>query len=177
MLVIGCVLFLTIPAMAQKFAYVQSQRVLAEYQEYVDVMNKLDEIRNGYDAEYQKLLKEYNDLLEEIDSQSLLLSPEKKQEKMRVAQDKAMAIEKFKYDKFNPEGGEFYKKQAEFTKPLIEKINALIKKIGDDEGYDLIFDASSGALVHAMDKYDISQRIIDELNKGIDKSATKDKNR
>lgn len=165
------ILAIAAPVMAQKFAYVQSQRILAEYQEYVDVMNKLDEIRNGYDAEYQKMLKDYNDLLEEIDSQSLLLSPEKKQEKMRTAQDKAMAIEKFKYDKLGPEG-EFYKKQMEFTKPIIDKINTLIKKIGDDEGYDFILDASSGALVHAMDKYDITDRVIQELNKGVSKTTT-----
>jgi len=72
---------LAMPAIAQKYAYVQSQKVLAEYQEYVDVQNKLNEIRNGYDAEYQQMLKDYNDMLQEIDSQSLLLSPEKKQEK------------------------------------------------------------------------------------------------
>lgn len=159
---------LAMPAIGQKYAYVQSQKVLAEYQEYVDVQNKLNEIRSGYDAEYQQMLKDYNDMLQEIDSQSLLLSPEKKQEKMRTAQEKAMAIEKFKYDKLGPEG-EFYKKSLEFTKPIIDKINALISKIGEDEEYDFIFDASSGALVHAMPKYDITDRILEELNKGAGK--------
>jgi len=161
----------SIPAFAQKFAYVQSQRILAEYQEFIDVQNKLNEIRSGYDAEYQKMLKEYNDMLQEIDSQSLLLSPEKKQEKMRQAQDKAMEIERYKYEKLGPEG-EFYKKSQELTQPIIEKINKLIAKIGEDEGYDFIFDASSGALVHALAKYDITDQIIEELNKGAATSAT-----
>jgi len=173
-IVIMLVMFLAIPAFAQKYGYVQSQRILAEYQEYVDVMNKIDEIRNQYDADYQKMVKDYNDMIEEIDSQSLLLSPEKKQEKVRLAQEKALAIDKFKLEKFGPEG-ELYKKQFEFTKPIIEKINALIKKIGDEDGYDFIFDASSGALVHALDKYDVTDRIIQELNKGVDKSTAKDK--
>ena len=155
----------TIPAMAQKLAYVQSQRILAEYQEYVDVQNKLNEIRNGYDQEYQKMVKEYNDMIEEIDSQSLLLSPEKKQEKMKQAQEKALAIERYKYEKLGPEG-ELYKKSMEFTKPIIEKINKLIADIGEQEGYDFIFDASSGALVHALPKYDITDLIIEKLNKG-----------
>lgn len=158
------VVLVAVPAFAQKYAYVQSQKILAEYQEYVDVQNKLNEIRNNYDTEYQAMLKEYNDMLQEIDSQSLLLSPEKKQEKMRTAQEKAMAIEKYKYDKLGPEG-EFYKKSMEFTKPIIDKINALIAKIGEEEEYDFIFDASTGALVHAAPKYDITDRIIDELNK------------
>lgn len=170
MIITAIVALFTVNGFAQKYGYVQSQRILAEYQEYVDVQNKLEEIRNGYDAEYQAMVKQYNDMLEEIDSQSLLLSPEKKQEKMQQAQEKALAIERFKYEKLGPEG-EFYRKSVEFTKPIIDKINALIAKIGEDEEYDFIFDASSGALVHALPKYDITDRIIEELNK----SATAEK--
>ena len=164
-LILLVVMFMTVPAMAQKFGWVHSQRVLAEFQEYVDAQNKLNTIRNEYDVEYQNMLKGYNELLQEIDSQSLLLSPEKKQEKQRQAQERAMAIEKYKYDKLGPEG-EYYKKTMEITKPIIDKINALIAKIGENEGYDFIFDAASGALLHAVPKFDITDKIIEELNKG-----------
>lgn len=166
------VLLFAIPLFAQKFAYVHSQKILAEYQEYVDVQNKLEEIRNQYDAEYQQMVNEYNVMIEEIDSQSLLLSPEKKEEKLKLAQDKGMSIERYKYEKLGPEG-EYYRKNLELTKPIIDKINDLIQKIGSDEGYDFIFDASSGALVHAdSDKYDITERIIEELNKGGSSTAS-----
>jgi outer membrane protein len=118
------------------------------------------------------MVNEYNVMIEEIDSQSLLLSPEKKEEKMRNAQEKALAIEKYKYEKLGPEG-EYYKKNLELTKPIIDKINNLIQKIGQDDGYDFIFDASSGALVHAnTEKYDITQRVLDELNKGVSTSSS-----
>ena len=158
-----------LPARAQKFAYVESQRILNEYQEYVDAQKQLEDLRNKYDAEYQKMVKEYNGLLQEIDSQSLLLSPEKKQQKMQEAQDKALAIEKYKYEKLGPQG-EFYKKSMELTKPIIDKINKLISKIGEQDGYDFIFDASSGSLVYARPKYDITDRVLDELNKGLPSS-------
>jgi outer membrane protein len=163
-LTILSIMLLVLPVAAQKFAYVNSQEILSKYQEYVDVQNRLEEIRNGYDAEYQQLVKEYQDLVDQIESQSLLLSPEKKQEKERAAQEKYLAIEKFKYEKLGPEG-EFYQKQMEFSRPIIEKINTLIAKIGEDEGYDFIFDAASGSLVHALPKYDITNQILEELNK------------
>jgi len=73
--VIFLVLLFCLPLLAQKFAYVHSQQILAEFQEYVDVQNKLEEIRNQYDSEYQQMVNEYNVMIEEIDSQSLLLSP------------------------------------------------------------------------------------------------------
>jgi len=59
----------------------------------------------------------------------------------------------------------------EFSRPIIEKINALISRIGEEEGYDFIFDASSGSLVHALPKYDITQQVIEELNKGVAASS------
>ncbi len=167
-------LVLAAPAMAQKFAFVQSQRILAEYKEYTDAQNKLDEIRNRYDAEYQQMVKEYNTMIQEIDSQSLLLSPEKKDEKMRQAQEKAVQIERYKYEKLGPEG-EFYRKNLELTKPIIDKINDLIARVGEEDGYDFIFDASSGALVHALPKFDITDKILVELNKIKSAATTKAK--
>ncbi len=172
LLFVVLVIAVATPVWAQKYAYVQSQKILNEYQEYKDVQNRLEEIRSGYEAEYQQLVKDYQNLIEEIDSQSLLLSPEKKEEKERAAQEKMLTIEKFKYEKLGPEG-EFYRKSVEFTKPIIDKINNLIANIGEEEGYDFIFDASSGALVHALPKYDITDKIIEELNKGAAGSTSK----
>ncbi|MCB0284069.1 MAG: OmpH family outer membrane protein [Calditrichae bacterium] len=155
------------PAFAQKLAYVHSQRVLNEFEEYKGVQNKLTEIQNKYQAEYDQLVKEYQTLLDEIESQSLLLSPEKKQEKERMMQQKAMEIEKYKYEKLGPQG-EIYKKQAELGQPVLDKINAVIKKIGEDEGYDFIFDGAVGIL-WAKPAHDITQQVLDELNKGAGK--------
>lgn len=150
----------------EKFAYVNSQKILADFQEAVEVQNKLEEIRNQYEAEYQKMVQDYQTMADEIESQSLLLSEEKKQEKLRQAQQKALEIDKYKYDKLGPEG-ELYRKNLELTKPVYEKINKVIQKIGDDEEIDFIFDASQGVLLWALPKYEITDRIIAELNKGV----------
>ena len=166
-LVIALVLSLSVFGFSQeKFAYVNSQKILADFQEAIEVQNKLEEIRNQYEAEYQKMVQEYQAMAEEIESQSLLLSEEKKQEKLRQAQQKAMDIDKYKYDKLGPEG-ELYRKNIELTKPVYDKINKVIQKIGDEEEIDFIFDASQGAILWALPKYEITDRIIEELNKGV----------
>ncbi len=84
-----------------------------------------------------------------------------------LLQEKATDIDKYKFEKLNPEGGEFYRKNQELFKPIIEEINNVINKVGTDEEYDIILDASSGALLHALPKYDLTSRIMDELNKGV----------
>jgi outer membrane protein len=150
-----------------KIGYVDSQRILSQYQEAVDAQNQLEQIRNKYQSEYEAKVKDYQQLAQEIESQSLLLSEDKKKEKLQQLQQKATDIDQYKYEKLNPEGGEFYKKNQELFKPIIDKINNIIHKIGTDEEYDLILDASSGALLHALPKYDLTSRVLDELNKGV----------
>ncbi len=153
-----------------KLGYIDSQKILAQYQEAIDAQNQLEQIRNQYQAEYEAKVREYQALAQEIESQSLLLSEEKKKEKLRQLQEKATEIDKFKFEKLNPEGGEFYKKNQELFQPIIKKINDIITKIGAEEEYDMVFDASSGAILHALPKYDLTDRILEELNKGVSAS-------
>ena len=156
-------LLIAVPSFAQKFAYVHSQKVLADFSEYRDVQNKLAEIQNQYQAEYDQLVQEYTKQVQEIESQSLLLSPEKKAEKERLMQQKAIEIEKYKYEKLGPQG-EIYKKQAELGQPVLDKINTVIKDIGEAEGYDFVFDGATG-LLWAKEEHNITQQVLDELNK------------
>lgn len=151
------------PVLAQKLAFVHSQKIFSEYEAYKDAENKLAQVRNQYQQEYDQLVQEYTAQLQEIESQSLLLSPEKKQEKERQMQEKALKIEKYKYEKLGPQG-DLYKKQAELVGPINDKIMDVINKIGEDEGYDYIFDGSSG-LLFAKQENDITQQVLDILNK------------
>lgn len=150
-----------------KIGYVDSQKIMAQFQEAKDAQQKLDQIRGEYQAEYENKVRDYQALAQEIDSQSLLLSEEKKKEKLRQLQDKATEIDQYKFEKLNPEGGEFYRKNQEIFKPVIEKINLVIQKIGRVEEYDYIFDATSGVLVHALPKYDLTDQVLEELNRGV----------
>lgn len=158
--------FATTASAQLKIGYVDSQRIMAEFQEAIDAQNKLEKIRNEYQAEYESKVREYQQMADEIESQSLLLSEDKKKEKLRLLQDKATEIDKYKYDKLNPEGGEFYRKNQELFKPIIDKINVVIQKIGKVEEYDFILDAASGLLLHAQPKYDLTAQVLEELNKG-----------
>ena len=147
-----------------KIRYVNSQRILSEYPEAQEIQKQLDDIRTGYEAEYNNMLQEYENLVKEIENQSLLLSPEKKGEKEKEAQDLAIQIEQFRYSKLGPQG-ELYQKNLELTQPLYDKIDQIIQKIGEDEDYDYILDVVQGVVLFAKPRFDITNRVIEELNK------------
>jgi outer membrane protein len=148
-----------------KIRYLNSQEILDQLPEAQEIQKKLDDIRVGYENEYNDLIDRFEKLTKEIESQSLLLSPEKKAEKEREKLNLQQQIENFQREKLGPQG-EFYRKNTELTRPLYDKIDAVIQKISDEEGYDMVFDVVGGVMVFAKDEYDITQKVLDELNKG-----------
>ena len=46
-----------------KIRYVNSQRILNEYPQAKEIQKKLDEIRAGYEKEYNQMLQQYNQLV------------------------------------------------------------------------------------------------------------------
>ncbi len=75
-----------------------------------------------------------------------------------------MKIDKYRLEKLGPQG-EFYKKNLELTQPLYDKIDQVIQKIGQAEGYDYILDVVQGVVLYAKPEYDITDRVLEELNK------------
>lgn len=147
-----------------KIRFINTDRVLAEYPEAQDIQKKLDDLKSGYETEFQKMQQDYQKLGEDIQNQSLLLSPDKKAEKEANLQALQNQMEKYYYDKLGPQG-EYFQKNKELTEPLINKINQVIKKIGEDEGYDYILDVVQGVVLYARPEYDITQKVLDELSK------------
>jgi len=147
-----------------KIRYVNSQRILSEFPEALEIQKQLDGIRAGYEGEYNDMLQRYENLVKEIENQSLLLSPEKKAEKEKEAQELGMAIEQFRYQKLGPQG-ELYKKNLELTQPLYDKIDQIIQRVGEEEEYDFILDVVQGVVLFAKPQFDITNRIIEELSK------------
>ena len=147
-----------------KIRYINSQRILSEFPEALEIQKQLDEIRAGYEGEYNDMLQRYENLVKEIENQSLLLSPEKKAEKEKEGQELGMAIEQFRYQKLGPQG-ELYKKNLELTQPLYDKIDQIIQRVGDEEEYDFILDVVQGVVLFAKPQFDITNRVIEELSK------------
>ena len=167
-LIFCIILFFAIPGFGQKLkvGYVHSQKVLASFKDALDVNKKIEEIDRQYQAEGREMQDNLKRLQEQYQSQSLLLSDAKKREKEQEIQNLAMKLQQFQQQKYNPQTGEIYKKQAELLQPVYDKINAVIKKIGEDEKYDLILDTASGNILHVSNAIkDLTDRVLEELNK------------
>jgi len=147
-----------------KIGYIHSQKILAEFQESVEAQRTLDEEQKKWADEAQKKEQEIKSLEDELENQSLLLSEEKKAEKLQEIQTKYMEYQRFQQEIWG-ETGKLYQRNKELTQPIIDKVNAVINKLGKDGNYDIIFDAAVGNIVYAKDEFDMTQLVLDDLNK------------
>ena len=161
------------PAAAQlKLGYVDSQKILESYQEAQDAQKQLAEVNKAWEEEARNMQRELVAKQDELESQALLLSDAKRREKETDVQNLMLQFQQFQQEKWGQQG-EVYKKQADLMKPVIDKVNAAIRKVGGEEKFDYIFDVVAGNILHVSDSQpDLTDKIIAELNKTVAAGAS-----
>lgn len=162
------------PVFAQiKIGYVDSQKILESYKEAQDAQKQLAEINKAWEDEARNMQRELQTKQDELESQQLLLSDEKRKEKETDLQNLYLRFQQFQQEKWGQQG-EAYKKQADLMKPVVDKVNAVIRKVGNDEKFDYIFDVVAGNIVHVSDSQpNLTEKVIAELNKAGGSAAPK----
>jgi outer membrane protein len=162
-LLLGLVLLTSGMAMAQKYAFVDSEYIrnnipaFAAAQEQLHKLSKQweKEVADGY-AVVEQMYKSYQ-------NESVLLSQDMKtkREEAIIAKEKEMKTLQNKY--FGVEG-DLFKKREELVKPIQDEIIKAIKEIAVDGSYAVIFDtASGGNILFANPKFDISDQVLEKL--------------
>ena len=163
---VGLMLGLTAAAGAKelKLAYVDSERILEANDDYKQARQKLQDEERQYIARATHLEEVLTTMADELRAQSLMLSPEARQEREQRYDSLRTELEQFRRETWG-EGGRLYSRNLELSRPVLDKINAAVQKVSQDYGYDFVFNAASADIVYALPEYDITDRVIDELRK------------
>ena len=147
-----------------KIGYIDSDKILNEFQDYQDAKRILDQEEQEYTRQAKQMELDIKNLQDEFDANALMWSEEKKLEAQMSGQNMVMRYQQF-VEEIWGQSGKLFQRNLELSKPIIDNINVIIKKIGEDEDYDFIFDATAGNIVHAKPDYDLTDRIVEELSK------------
>jgi outer membrane protein len=147
-----------------KLGYVDSDRILEANDDYKQARQKLQEEERQYVARATRQEEVLTTMADELKAQSLMLSPEARQEREKRYDSLRTELDRFRRDTWG-EGGRLYTRNLELSRPVLDKINAAIQKVSQDDGYDFVFDASSANIVYTLPQYDITDRVIDEMKK------------
>jgi outer membrane protein len=154
---------LTGAAAAQRFAYVDSERVIKNYKDWATAEQQFNTEYKAWEEEAARMETELQTMFDEYEKQKLILSADKKLEREAAISAKEQALNAFTRDISSP-GGKAEKRMAELTKPLYEKITAAIEKVAIQENYDFVF--NSVGLAYAKKELEITDKVIEVLESG-----------
>jgi outer membrane protein len=148
-------------SLAQKFAYVDTDYILAKIPEYNQAQDKLDNYSKGWQEEIEMTMQKIEKMYRSYQSEQILLTQEMKsaRENLIFAEEKKVQDLQIKY--FGPEGMLFSKRQ-ELIKPIQDKIYDAIQQIATNNKYSVIFDSSSDLIMlYSNNNLDKSDKVLE----------------
>jgi outer membrane protein len=145
-----------------KIGYVNSQQIFSQSPEYAEAQAKFDKDLENWNAEIGAMEQSIAALQKDLESQSLILSAEKKKEKEQILAAKQDTLDQFKNATFGQDG-KAEKRMAELSKPIRDKILEVIEKIAIENNYSLILDAGTVNIAYAKKSLDITDEVLAEI--------------
>jgi outer membrane protein len=160
---IGLFLLTSAMAIAQKYAFVDSEYIRNNIPAFNAAQEQLDKLSKQWEKEVADGYAIVEQMYKSYQNEAVLLSQDmkSKREEAIIAKEKEMKTLQNKY--FGVEG-DLFKKREELVKPIQDEILKAIKEIAVDGSYAVIFDtASGGNILFANPKFDISDQVLEKL--------------
>lgn len=146
----------------QKIGVVDISRALSETEDGRKAKAKLKELFDSRQKSLDDKRKELMTMKEGIDKQANVLSREVLAQKSQALQ-KAFTDLQSTYMNFQKE---LAAKEEELTAGILERMQEIVKRIGQKEGYALVLDRASAGVVYVPSSYDLTDVLIQEYNAG-----------
>lgn len=147
-----------------KTAFVDTEKVLAEFEDAKLARATLDQSIRQWQNELDSMRRANQKAEDEFKAQQPMLS----EEALRARQQELAKMRKV-YDDFAQniwgENGKASTKHAELFTPVIDKMNTVIEQLATEKGIGLVLDLSLGGVLYADADMDITSDVITELNR------------
>ena len=162
LMMIGIVLGLS--AQTARFAYVWTHRVLAESNDTREAERIYASDRDTWNSQVEDLAGEVRRLESDYEIRRLTLSDTGKAEAEAQIAAKRREAQQLLESLFG-ENGLAERRNAELLAPIVDKMTSIINRIAEDDNYTMVLDASTGVFLYANDRMNITQQVIDEMNR------------
>ncbi|MBB1193633.1 OmpH family outer membrane protein [Flavobacterium sp. SOK18b] len=122
-----------------KTAHVDVSEIMTKMPAVLDGQKQLDKLSGTYDAEYKKMVEEYQGKLKKYEAEAATVTEAINGERSKEVQDMQKRIVDYRDNAQK----ELQQKESDIMKPLMEKVRASIQKIGKAKGFQYIVDGSS----------------------------------
>ncbi len=146
-----------------RVAHVDSKLIFEGYRGTKKAQEEFDRQVAKWEQQANLLQKELASIKEKLDKQVLMLSDEKKRELEAEYSKKETELKDF-ISKVYGRNGELLTENEKVSGPIIQLIRKAVNEIALQEGYDMVVDRASGAVLFWKNENDLTQKVLDYLN-------------
>jgi len=143
-LLIAAILFLGATQISNaqtKVAHVDVAEIMGKMPAMLDAQKQLEKLSTTYDADYKKMVEEYQAKIKKYTEESKLPATTDaiNEERSKEVQDMQKRITDFRDNAQK----ELQTKESEIVKPIMEKVRASIQKVGKAKGFQYVLDSTT----------------------------------
>ncbi len=143
---------------------VDGQRIMEEYEAARDAYEQYQKFLQELELEVADREKALTALMEEIESQKLLLGEDALAAKIQNFEQQRAEYFQFR-EGIDQKAENEYK--AKIT-PILDQVKIIVERIGKEKGYGLIVDSSTLSVMFKDDDYDLTNDVLSALARGDD---------
>jgi len=128
----------------QKIGYIDSDFILERMPEYGGIEQRLNILSEGWRDELRQMENEIKELEEDFETREILYTEDFRQQRLNEIEARKNERNQYMEQKFGP-NGDYFKQQRELLEPIQRQIFDAVNRIAIRDGYDFVFDRSSGA--------------------------------
>ncbi|MNX48648.1 periplasmic chaperone [compost metagenome] len=122
-----------------KVAHVDVSEIMSKMPAMLDAQNQLQKLSATYDAEYKKMIDEYQTKIKKYEAEAATVTEAINGERSKEVQDMQGRITSYRDNAQK----ELQQKDSDIVKPIMEKVKASIQKVGKAKGYQYVLDGST----------------------------------
>lgn len=122
-----------------KTAHVDVSEIMSKMPAMLDAQNQLQKLSGTYDAEYKKMIEEYQTKIKKYETEAATTTEAINGERSKEVQDMQKRIGDYRDNAQK----ELQQKETDIVKPLMEKVKASIQKVGKAKGFQYVLDGST----------------------------------
>ena len=154
---------LSLGAMAQRYAVIDSKYILEKLPEYKEAQTRLDEFSRLWQQELDQKQAAVTKMFKDYDAEQVMLPDNLKKKREDEIYNKEKELRDLQRKRFGFEG-DLFKKRAELIKPIQDRVYNAVQKLAVDKQYDFILDKSEGiTVIFADPKLDKSDDVLKNL--------------
>lgn len=147
-----------------KLGYVNTDRILMDSNEAAEIARLFQLDRQNWTQQIRDLDAEIQQMERDFEIRKLSISEANKRELQSQIDSKKEEAGRLLEEYFG-EGGQAEQRYRELISPLTAKIQEIISTIAEEEDYTMIFDVSMGVVLFATPEIDLTDQVLQELNK------------